>query len=78
MSFRNSDLARPNFLWDFLAVLFAAFNAKLKRLFDISQAFLIGLALGTGFWNQRTASYVKSVRRLPDYDSVLHPSPPQA
>ena len=48
MSYRNSDLTGPHFLWDFLAALFAVFKAKLERLFDIGQTFFIGLALGVG------------------------------
>jgi len=36
-------------------MLFTIFKAKLKHLFDISQAFLIGLTLSMGFWNKRFA-----------------------
>jgi len=38
-------------LWDFLAALFTAFKTKPERLFDIGQAFLMGLALGMSFRN---------------------------
>lgn len=78
MSYRNSDLFCANFLWNFLAPLFAVCKAKLKRLFNINQAFIIGLALGVGFRNQRAASYIESVRCLSDDDSVFYHLPLRA
>jgi hypothetical protein len=72
LAYCNSDLFYANFLWNFLASLFTVFKTKLECLFNISQAFIIGLALGMRFGNQRAASYIESVRCLPNDDSVFH------
>ena len=60
---------------DFLAALSAILKAKLNHLFNVSQAFLIGLALGAGFGNKRAAGDVEAVRRFPDNSGILY-SPP--
>jgi len=61
-----------DFIRNFFSLLLAVFKAKLKHLFDISQAFLIGLSLSTGFGNERATDYIAPVRCFPDYGSILH------
>jgi hypothetical protein len=49
----DGDLPGAYFFGDFLAALFAVFEAEFQHLFDISQAFFIGLALGVRFSDRK-------------------------
>jgi hypothetical protein len=51
LSYPYCDPSGVNFVRDLLTTLLAIFEAKLKHLFNVSQAFLVSLTLSVSFRN---------------------------